>query len=122
MPGRLIAILDACHSGAASGPPARADDLVRDLVTDDYGVVVMYSSLGREYSLEDPEAGHGFFTLGLVEALAGQADFNRDRLVHLHELDAYARRRVRELSEGMQHPVTGRPPTVRSFPLAALAP
>jgi WD40 repeat protein/uncharacterized caspase-like protein len=129
MPGRLIAILDACHSGAAAPSPgttrpgkeARADDLVRDLVTDDYGVVVMCSSLGREFSLEGPEAGHGFFTLGLVEALNGRADFNRDRLIHLHELDFYARVRVRQLSQGMQHPTTGRPPTIRSFPLAGLA-
>jgi hypothetical protein len=129
MPGRLIAILDACHSGAAAPSPgaaapakqARADDLVRDLVTDDYGVVVMCSSLGREFSLEGPEAGHGFFTLGLVEALNGRADFNRDRLVHLNELDVYARVRVRQLSQGLQHPTTGRPPTIRSFPLAGLA-
>jgi hypothetical protein len=52
MPGRLLAILDACHSGAVAGkqaalPSARPDNLVRDLVTDDYGVVVMCSSLGR---------------------------------------------------------------------------
>jgi uncharacterized caspase-like protein len=128
MPGRLITILDACHSGAAAPSPgaartgkeARADDLVRDLVTDDYGVVVMCSSLGREYSLEGPEAGHGFFTLGLVEALNGRADFNRDRLIHLHELDFYARVRVRQLSHGLQNPTTGRPQTIRSFPLAGV--
>jgi hypothetical protein len=80
----------------------------------------MCSSLGSEYSLEGPEAGHGFFTLGLLETLGGRADFNHDRLVHLHEADVYARFRVRQLSRGQQHPVTARPPTVRSFPLAGL--
>jgi hypothetical protein len=50
----------------------RADDLVSDLLTDDYVVVIMCSSLGREYSLEGPEVGHGLFTLGLVEALNGR--------------------------------------------------
>src|SRR5438067_2350327 len=120
MPGRILTILDACHSGAAASrgkvpPPARADHLARDLVSDDYGVVVMAASLGSECALEGPDAGHGFFTLGLVEALTGRADFNRDRLIHLHEADVYARARVRQLSRGEQNPVTGKPPGVRSF-------
>jgi uncharacterized caspase-like protein len=126
MPGRLVAMLDACHSGAsalgsmpAKGPARVAtDDLVRDLVTDDYGVVVMCSSMGHEYSLESTGTKHGFFTLGLVEGLSGKADFNRDRVIHIHEVDAYAFLRVRQLSRGQQNPVTGRPPTIRSFPLA----
>jgi hypothetical protein len=120
-------MLDACHSGSAAlgampgrkRPPRQAtDDLVRDLVTDDYGVVVMCSSMGHEYSIESTDTKHGFFTLGLVEGLSGKAGFNKDRLIHIHEVDAYAFRRVRELSDGQQNPVTGRPPTIRSFPLA----
>ncbi|HYT90993.1 MAG TPA: caspase family protein [Gemmataceae bacterium] len=126
MPGRLVAMLDACHSGASAlgtAPPKRpgkvvTDDLVRDLITDDYGVVVMCSSQGHEYSLESGATKHGFFTLGLVEGLTGKADFNRDRVLHIHEVDAYALLRVRQLSGGRQNPVTGRPPTIRSFPLA----
>ena len=59
----------------------------------------------------------GFFTRALIEGLSGRADANRDGVVHLHELDAYAARRVRDLSEGRQHPVTARPAAVRSFPL-----
>ncbi|MCI0463352.1 MAG: caspase family protein [Gemmataceae bacterium] len=127
MPGRLIAMFDACHSGAAAlgkaspgkkRPPRKGtDDLARDLVTDDYGVVVMCSSQGHESSLESSLTEHGFFTLGVVEALGGKADFNRDRIIHIHELDAYAFLRVRQLSRGQQNPVTGRPPTIRSFPL-----
>jgi WD40 repeat protein len=119
MPGRIVAMLDACHSGAVADPSrrARTDDLVRDLVTDDYGVVVMCSSLGREYSLESPATKHGFFTLGILEALTGKADFNHDGFIHIHEVDLYASLRVRQLSRGRQNPVTGRPPNVRSFPL-----
>jgi WD40 repeat protein len=123
MPGKLVAMLDACHSGAVATPglfgrrPARADNLARDLVTDDYGVVVMCSSLGREYSMESPATKHGFFTLGVVEALSGRADFNHDRVIHIHEMDFYATLRVRQLSGGRQNPVTGRPATIRSFPL-----
>jgi hypothetical protein len=124
MPGRLVAILDCCHSGTAaeSFRPGRADNLARDLVTDDCGVVVMCASLGREYAMESEQTRAGFFTLSLVEGLSGRADFNKDRVIHLHELDVYAALRVRELSRGQQNPLTGRPPTVRSFPLARQGP
>jgi WD40 repeat protein len=116
MPGRLIAMLDACHSGSVAEDDegkAVADDLVRD----DYGVVVMCSSLGQEYSMESPMVKHGFFTLGLVEGLSGKADFNKDGYIYIHEVDFYASLRVQQLSMGMQNPVTGRPPSIRSFPL-----
>jgi len=89
MPGRLIAVLDACHSGAAGSQPRRvvADELIRDLISDEYGVIVMSSSLSTEVSLESPAVAHGFFTLALVEALSGRADRNRDGLIFLNELD-----------------------------------
>jgi WD40 repeat protein len=120
LPGRVIAMLDACHSGAVADDiqVSRPDNLVRDLVTDDYGVVVMCSSQGRESSLESSATRAGFFTLGVTEGLTGRADYNHDGVIHIHELDAYAAARVRQLSDGKQHPVTGRPPTIRSFPLA----
>ncbi|HZT79760.1 MAG TPA: hypothetical protein VFA26_06050 [Gemmataceae bacterium] len=78
----------------------------------------MCSSLGREYSLESPATRAGFYTLALVEGLSGKADFNRDGVVHFHELDVYTRLRVRELSRGRQNPTSSRPETVRLFPLA----
>jgi hypothetical protein len=122
-PGRLLVLLDACHAGAIDGDRRRAvgglaDDLVRDLVTDDYGVIVMCSSMGREYSLEDAGQGHGYFTLAVLEGLSGKADYNKDGVVYLHELDAYVTERVKELSKGLQHPVTAKPASIRSFPLS----
>jgi uncharacterized caspase-like protein len=120
MPGRLIAIFDACHSGAAAEKRVigRTDDLTRDLVTEDYGIVCMCSSLGEEYSLESSLVRAGFYTLSLAEGLSGKADANGDRTIHLHELEAYTLRRVRELSENKQNPIMGRPVTFRSFPMA----
>jgi WD40 repeat protein len=119
MPGKLIAMLDACHSGTLSeAQRGRADDLVRDLVSEEYGVVCMCSSLGREFSLESTVVEHGYFTLGMIEGLSGKADYNKDGFVYIHEVDYYASRRVRELSDGAQNPVTGRPPSIRSFPLS----
>ena len=98
--------------------PSQPDNLARDLVTDDYGVVVMCSSLGQEYSLEGPEQRAGFFTRGLVDGLAGPADLNEDGVIYLNELQEYAVERVKSLSEDKQHPVMGRPSTLRPFPLA----
>jgi WD40 repeat protein/Tfp pilus assembly protein PilF len=127
MPGRLMAVLDACHSGAAADrfsprDAILADDLVRDLVSDEYGIVVLSSSQGREYSLESSTLKQGFFTLALAEALTGRADVNRDGLVFLSELTSYATRRVRLLSGGVQNPVIARPTSIRSFALASADP
>jgi hypothetical protein len=124
LPGKVVALLDACHSGAvAEGLRiSRPDGLARDLVSDEYGVVVMCSSLGSEYSLESSGTKAGFFTRGIAEGLAGAADLNRDGVVYVHELDAYAAARVEELSGGRQHTTTGRPPGIRPFPLARVGP
>jgi hypothetical protein len=121
MPGRLIAILDACRSGAVveggTASQAPADDLIRDLVSEDYGVIVWSASLGRENSVEVPSTGHGLYTLSLLEALGGQADYNRDGYVYLHETETYTSRRVPQLTRGTQHPAAGRPQHLRPFPL-----
>jgi uncharacterized caspase-like protein len=123
IPGRLLLLLDACHAGSVDGDKRKAiggltDDLVRDLVTDDYGVIVLCSSMGREFSLEDEKVGHGFFTQALLEGLSGKADYNQDGVIYLHELDTYVTERVKELSKGQQHPVTAKPASIRSFPLS----
>jgi hypothetical protein len=86
-------------------------------VTDDYGVVVMCSAMGTESAIESAAVQHGYFTLALVEGLTGKADFNKDGVIHLNELDLYVTNRVKDLSKGRQHPVTARPASIRSFPL-----
>ena len=93
------------------------DDFVRDLVSDDYGVVVMCSSLGREYSMESDKHQQGYFTVAVLEALNGRADYNQDGLVYVTEIDTYLSDRVKQLTNGRQHPVTSKPTTIRSFPL-----
>ena len=87
-------------------------------MTDDYGVIVMASSTGREFSLESNARRQSTFTLAIVEGLSGAADYNKDHVVYLNELDNYVSDRVKELTQGQQHPVTARPTSVRSFPLA----
>lgn len=120
IPGRLLVILDACHAGAIGGDKRKAvlsDDLLRDLATDDYGVVVMAASMGREFSLESNEHRRSYFTVALTEALQGKAA-KTEGAVYLHHLDGYLKDRVKELTKGQQHPVTKWPTSIRSFPLS----
>jgi uncharacterized caspase-like protein len=121
LPGRVVLMLDACHAGAVGGDRRDAngltDDLVRDLATDDYGVIVMCAAMGREFSRESRQLGHGYFTQAIVEGMHGKAN-QTDGAVYLHHLDTYVTDRVKEISGGLQHPVTAKPTTIRSFPLA----
>jgi uncharacterized caspase-like protein len=132
LPCKVILAMDTCRSGPLHGNErsrnVELDDEIRDLTRVQGGVIVMTSSTGRELSWEKPEWGHGAFALSLIEALTGDrlykakattplpADFNGDGLVHLDELDVYISTRVKELTEGAQHPTTDRSGT--SFPLA----
>ena len=118
LPGRLILMLDSCHSGATADDRGAADDLTRDLVTEEYGVLVMSSSMGNEVSLEASDIKAGFFTKAITDGLSGMADLNRDGTIHLHELDLFTSIRVRQMTGGMQNPVTGRPPSFQTFPVA----
>jgi uncharacterized caspase-like protein len=126
IPGRIVAILDACHSGSVTGgaAPARADNLVRDLASEDAGVIVMCASLGSEVSWESPLTKAGLFTLGLVEGLSGHGDIDEDGLIYIHELDTYAAARALQLCKfhgfSDQNSTTGRPPGIRPFPIASV--
>ncbi|MCA9111366.1 MAG: caspase family protein, partial [Planctomycetaceae bacterium] len=125
IPGRLLMMLDACHAGVIGGDRRKnstslVDDLVRELSNDDYGVIVMASSMGREYSLESPDNKSGMFTLALCEGLDGKADYDGDKYVYLNELDLYISQRMKDLTGGKQHPTTVKPATIRTFPISSI--
>jgi len=67
--------------------------------------------------MESFQTKAGFFTLGLVEGLSGEADFNNDGFVFVHEASIYAIIRVRQLSGGGQYPTLGRSPRLKPFAL-----
>jgi WD40 repeat protein len=120
VPGKVLVLLDACHSGAIGGSrPAAAltSELRRALAADDCGVVVMCAAMAGEEAGESPEVKHGYFTKALVEGLAGKAPRNKEGFVHLTGLHFYVEEQVSELSKDEQHVVIDRPATVASFPL-----
>lgn len=118
--GRVLMLLDACNSGAAAfkSPSNLSDDLIRDLVSDDFGITVMSSSTGKELSQESSDAKGGYFTIAFVEGLSGKADTNNDGVIYSSELANYVADRVKGLTNGQQHPVMRNPAGVPAFPLA----
>ncbi len=124
LPSRVLLFLDTCHSGQlgqdvyALRKQVDNTEAIRELSSDEYGVVILAASTGREFSLEHPQWGHGAFTKALVEALEqGQADYSNDGLIHLREMDLYVAERVEELTNNEQHPTTQKPSTISRFPI-----
>jgi WD40 repeat protein len=123
LPGKAIFFIDTCHSGNALGTGRRAVSVdttgaVNELASAENGVLVFSSSTGRQYSLENPAWGNGAFTKALIEGLGGQADMNRSGRITHKMLDLYISERVKELTGGMQSPVTIVPSGVPDFPIA----
>jgi WD40 repeat protein len=129
IPGQLLVILDACHSGNVGGNKNRGltENLLKDLSSEEKGVAIMCSAAGRELAQESREHRHGMFTLALLEGLRGVGNGAQgdsllkprlaDGAVYFKELDSYVTQRVKQLSKGYQHPVTSVPRNFRDFPI-----
>ena len=124
VPGKFLLFVDTCYSGGVRGGGPKGgfyDDPLRELVADNVGAVVFSSSTQRERSLEDPKWGHGTFTKALLETLASpESDLDHNGYLTINELDFQLTNRVKQLTEGRQHPVTEKPPTIVDFPIARL--
>ena len=121
--GKVLVFMDACHSGNLMGKVKRRAVLdigavINELASAENGAVVFSSATGRQYALENPEWGNGAFTKGLVEGIAGKADFRGTGRITVNMLDLYVSERVKELTQGQQTPTTVKPPNVPDFPVA----
>jgi len=134
LPCRKLAIVDTCHSGGM-GPSARSN-AVREF--QENMILVLAAASDAEASQESASWGHGAFTTGLLEALAGRADtragpaanatgpvaYSPDGVVTLAEIADYVAKRVPELtlaaSELPQHPTVS-PATLLPFMTLPLA-
>jgi WD40 repeat protein len=100
---------------AANRLDAAASDFLRDLLSEEFGIVVMRAS--RRSSVARGQGGTSPFAQAFVEGVGGHADHDADGIIHLQELSKYINQRVRELTGGKQSSVIERPPGVRSFPI-----
>ena len=109
---KKMIFLDACHSGQSAYDLLEFANInsfnlnaaVEDMVKQESGLSVMTSSSGKEFSYENPKWGHGAFTKALLEGFRGAADFNKNEVISLGELNLYVMERVKELTAGRQHP------------------
>jgi WD40 repeat protein len=133
IPGKKILFVDACHSGAAmvvgykATPSETTPDMnkvVNDFSTAGSGVVVFAASTGTELAKEDEKWDrHGAFAKALIEAIGeGKAAIEARKPITTDLLDYYVVERVKQLTDGKQHPVMHRPDLVPDFPLALAKP
>lgn len=120
--GKVVVFIDACHSGNVMGSGRRGvtdiNALVNELSSTQNGAITFTSSTGKEYSLEDPSWQHGAFTKALLEGLSGKAAIPGKNKITVKSLDAYVSERVKELTQGKQHPTSVIPPNVPDFPIS----
>ena len=118
--GNALFFFDTCHSGKASGVAFRGLDynkLINE-ISGSANAIVLASSTGSESSLESAEWQHGAFTKALLEGIEGKGLHYTPGIVTIDELNLYVKERVKELTEGLQHPVDLKPKEARDIPFA----
>ncbi len=119
--GKVVVFIDACHSGNAMGSGRRGggdiNSIVNELSNSENGAITFTSSTGKEFSLEDPSWGNGAFTKAVIEGLGGKAAIAGKSKITVKSLDAYISERVKEITNGKQHPTSVTPPNVPDFPI-----
>ena len=105
--GRVLALLDACHSGAMTmgGAGLAMDSTALRTNLAAANITVLTSSSDRESSFEDPAWQHGAFTKVLLDSFDDPAaDLNQNRLISAIGLTNYVATRVPALTGGKQNP------------------
>jgi uncharacterized caspase-like protein len=125
--GRVILLLDACHSGSiVTETIVPNDELAQQFFSGEHGGVMVFSaSKGRQYSLESPDIGGGFgiFTYGLVQSLGSKAkvvDTNGNGFVEFMELVDSVSAYVNKETKGEQTPWLSRKELFGDLPIAAV--
>jgi Caspase domain len=105
--GRVLVLLDACHSGATTmgGAALEMDSTALRTGLAAANVTVLTSSSGDEVSREDAAWQHGAFTKKLLDAFNDPAaDPDHVGLISTTALARYLATRVSSLTDGAQNP------------------
>lgn len=124
LPSKVILFVDACHSGNILGSKRRGEaditTAIKDLIAAGTGQVIMTATTDNSSAYEDPSWEHGAFTKALLDGLKYmRADFDKNDIVTIKELDFYITKRVKELTKGHQKPTTIVPESIPDFPIVA---
>lgn len=116
LPSKTILLADTCHSGNIAGTRRDITSAIKSIINSGAGSVIMTATTGNGYSYEQSDWGHGAFTKSLLEGLQSfKADFDRDGVVTIKEIDLYVTNRVKKLTGGKQKPTTIIPQSVPDF-------
>ena len=117
--GKAIFFIDTCFSGQAIGQLTRNDTklIANRLSSAENGIIVFSSSDGRQESLEKESWNNGAFTKELIAGLRGKADFRQEGVVTHKGLDYFVSYQVKQLTGGLQTPVTAVPIGIPDYTL-----
>ncbi len=126
LPSKVILLADTCHSGGIMGDGVRRamnnniTKAIKELVSTGREQVIMTAATGGSYSLDKDKWKHGAFTKALLEGLGElRADYDRNSIVSIKEIDLYVTKRVKELTKGKQKPTTIIPESLPDFPIVS---
>lgn len=105
--GRVLVLLDACHSGATTndGAPIAMDSTALRTELASANITVLTSSSGSQDSIERPEWQHGAFTKALLDALGDPAaDTDHNGLINANGLAHYVSVHVADMTSNAQTP------------------
>lgn len=118
--GRVVVLLDTCHSGAAGTGFFATNDATAGalLAAMPSNIVILSASKGRELA-QETQAG-GTFTRAVIDVIAADRakhDTNRNGVIELSELYRGVKERVRSLTDGQQTPWFARNQMIGDFAL-----
>jgi hypothetical protein len=103
LPGRVVVLLDACHSGAAAS--MSNDEAVNVFLGQDRPIAVVAASKGRQLSFESAALRGGAFTSAITTAIADpMSDLDGNGSLELDELYARIKSEVVRATQGAQTP------------------
>ena len=125
--GRVILLLDACHSGSLVRQTIVPNDELAGAFFSGKrnGIMVFSASKGRQYSFESSDigSGYGIFTYALIQGLtskSNEADLNNNGYVEFLELVDYVSQYVDHETLGAQTPWLSRKELFGDLPIAAV--
>ncbi len=93
--GRQLILLDVCCIKPPNTTAGKLpEQVVKHLAGTNRKQILFAAAANQRPAWSIPGLGHGFFSLALLEAFDGAADFNRDGLVDWQELQHYVKERV----------------------------
>jgi WD40 repeat protein len=120
--GRTIILLDTCqrddqdyiqHSAAYD-----CSLFTKALFSPENSAILISSASDDQYSHQNGRVMNSVFCKTLLEGLEGYADYTRDGIISVNEWEVYIKKRVTEITEGLQTPFSLKPITFRDFPYA----